>query len=67
MNANESNSVATDDAERGRLIRELAYQLWISEGSPEGRDAEFWHRAEERLDAETHSSYPPTQSRANRT
>jgi len=54
-------------AERERLIRELAYQLWQSEGSPEGRDEEFWERAKERLEAETQSSYPPTQSRANRT
>jgi hypothetical protein len=53
--------------ERERLIRELAFQLWQSEGSPEGRDEEFWERAKERLEAETQSSYPPTQSRANRT
>ena len=57
----------TEAAEGERLIRELAFQLWQSEGSPEGRDQEFWDRAKERLEAETKSSYPPTQSRAHRT
>src|SRR3978361_1452409 len=26
-------------------IRERAYELWQKEGSPEGRDQEFWERA----------------------
>ena len=26
-------------------IRERAYHLWQKEGSPEGRDQEFWERA----------------------
>ncbi|MDT7952674.1 MAG: DUF2934 domain-containing protein [Acetobacteraceae bacterium] len=26
-------------------IRERAYALWEKEGSPEGRDTEFWERA----------------------
>jgi hypothetical protein len=59
--------IPSSDDEREREIRELAYQLWESEGSPEGRDEEFWHRAKERIEAETQSSYPPTQSRSNRT
>ena len=67
MNSNKLNFATAEAADRERLIRELAHQLWKSEGSPEGRDAEFWDRAKERLEAETHSSYPPTQSRANRT
>jgi hypothetical protein len=29
-----------------RLIRERAYFLWLNEGQPEGRDREFWARAE---------------------
>lgn len=26
-------------------IRDRAYALWVEEGSPSGRDEEFWHRA----------------------
>jgi hypothetical protein len=65
--ADDTQDVPMHDAERERLIRELAYQLWESEGRPEGREEEYWHRARERLEAETHSSYPPTQSRSERT
>lgn len=32
-----------DDTEHH--IRERAYALWEKEGSPHGRDAEFWERA----------------------
>ena len=34
-------------------IRERAYALWEKEGSPKGRDAEFWERARLMLEAET--------------
>jgi hypothetical protein len=30
-------------------IRELAYQLWLDAGQPEGRDDEFWYQAERQL------------------
>jgi hypothetical protein len=33
-------------ARRERHIRELAYDYWQSAGEPEGRDLEFWLRAE---------------------
>ena len=33
--------------ERERHIRERAYYLWLQDGSPEGRDAEYWERARE--------------------
>lgn len=33
-------------------IRERAYQLWQKEGSPEGRDQEFWERARLMVQAE---------------
>jgi hypothetical protein len=59
--------IPPSDEERERRIRELAYQLWQSEGSPDGREKEYWHRARERIEAETQSSYPPTQSRSDRT
>jgi hypothetical protein len=48
-------------------IRERAYLLWEMEGRPEGREEEYWHRARERIEAETQSAYPPTQSRGHRT
>lgn len=50
-----------------QLIRERAHQLWESDGRPEGRDEEYWHRARELINAEAQAAYPPTQSRANRT
>ena len=33
--------------EREARIRERAYHLWLSEGCPAGRDAEYWERASE--------------------
>lgn len=33
-------------------IKERAYHLWQKEGSPEGRDKEFWERARLMVEAE---------------
>ena len=43
-------------------VRELAYQLWERNGSPEGRDEEFWQAAESVLanEAEPVSENPST-------
>jgi hypothetical protein len=30
-------------------IRTLAHQLWEQAGRPDGREHEFWHRAEQEL------------------
>ncbi|RXT42993.1 DUF2934 domain-containing protein [Bradyrhizobium betae] len=49
-----------------RRIRERAYQLWALEGRQEGRAEEYWHRAIEQLDADTHAAYPPVASRGHR-
>jgi hypothetical protein len=38
----------SDDA-----IRERAYQIWVREGCPHGRDFEHWLQAEVELTAET--------------
>jgi hypothetical protein len=35
-----------DAAHREHRIRERAFFLWQEAGSPEGREEEFWHRAE---------------------
>lgn len=34
-------------------IRDRAYALWQEAGSPEGREEEFWHRAERELSEES--------------
>jgi hypothetical protein len=47
--------------------RERANQLWGAEGQPEGRQDEYWYRAQELMDDESQISYPPSQSRGNRT
>ena len=48
-------------------IRERAHELWEAEGSPEGRLEEYWLRAQELIEDESKSAYPPSQSRGNRT
>jgi hypothetical protein len=53
--------------EDDRSTRERAHRLWVAEGRPEGRQEEYWRRAEELIDDESQSSYPPSQSRGNRT
>jgi hypothetical protein len=40
------------DDDRAERIREIAYGLWEKEGEPEGRNDEFWLRAEAILDQE---------------
>lgn len=30
-------------------LRDAAYQLWLAEGQPEGRDQEHWHKAVESM------------------
>ena len=41
-----------DDTEHH--IRERAYALWEKEGSPHGRDTEFWERARLMVEADAH-------------
>lgn len=41
----------TQDEDRLQRIRETAYGLWEKEGSPEGREQEFWLRAEQIVDS----------------
>ena len=55
------------DENRDQLVRQRAYELWELEGSPEGRQDEYWHRAADLFDAETQSAYPPVQPRGHRT
>lgn len=37
-------------------IENRAYEIWQRHGRPEGRDAEFWHLAEQELRNEDKSS-----------
>jgi hypothetical protein len=39
-------------------IRERAYALWQSDGSPEGRADEFWDLARRQLEAESDPDAP---------
>ena len=44
-----------DDANH-RRIQERAYQIWLREGQPHGRDREHWRQAEEEVAREYHAS-----------
>ena len=55
------------EADLERYIRLRAYLLWEVEGRQDGRADDYWHRARERVQAETRSAYPPTQSQGHRT
>ena len=44
--------------DREQRIRERAQSLWEEEGKPQGRDEEFWHRAEALIKAEEDPDKP---------
>ena len=50
------------DDDRLQRIREIAYGLWEKEGSPEGRQDEFWHRAEAILEQEDNLPHTPAEA-----
>ena len=56
-----------DAADREQRIRQRAYELWEAEGRQEGRMDEYWTRAEELIQDEAQTAYPPSASRGNRT
>jgi Protein of unknown function (DUF2934) len=35
--------------DREQRIRERAFQIWIEEGQPEGKDKDHWERAEKQI------------------
>jgi hypothetical protein len=55
-------NMAESEQDLVQLIRERAYLMWEADGRPDGGSEEYWHRARERIDAETQSSYPPVQT-----
>jgi len=59
--AKSTTSMPSEDA-----IRQRAYLMWEADGKPYGQADLYWHRARERMEAETHSAYPPAQSGKHR-
>jgi len=51
------------NGEKEQRIRERAYQIWLDEGQPEGRDQEHWHQAETQL-APEESEQPDTDAQS---
>jgi hypothetical protein len=43
--ASENMQEHATDADLDHKIRRRAYQIWMEEGQPEGRDREHWNRA----------------------
>lgn len=47
------------NGEKEQRIRERAYQIWLDQGQPEGREKEHWHQAETQIAAKE-SEQPDT-------
>ena len=43
----EPTAGSATEAETDDRIRERAYELWLAEGTPEGRDSQHWEQAKE--------------------
>ena len=65
MNDSFANRDPSDQGPDER-VRVRAYLMWEADGKPNGEADLYWHRARERMEAETHSSYPPAQSGKHR-
>jgi hypothetical protein len=50
--------MADDTQDRMEVIRARAYQLWLDEGCPTGREQEHWSRATELVVAEERAEQP---------
>jgi hypothetical protein len=40
---------------QNKSVEELAYELWVARGCPEGSSAEDWHEAERQLTLKSHN------------
>jgi hypothetical protein len=47
--ANGNEGAAASEEERTRITSERAYRLWENDGRPDGRDQDYWFRAEAEL------------------
>ena len=67
-NSTDQNSPGQDSADQDfdERVRVRAYLMWEADGKPTGQEDLYWHRARERMEAETHASYPPAQSGKHR-
>ena len=54
------------DRDLDERVRVRAYLMWEADGRPDEPADLYWHRALERMEAETQSSYPPVQSTKHR-
>jgi uncharacterized low-complexity protein len=54
--------MSTDD----KRIREFAYQIWESEGKPEGQEARHWEMARKLAEAEALAPKKPAKAPANK-
>jgi len=54
--------MSTDD----KRIREFAYQIWESEGKPEGQEARHWEMARKLAEAEKLAPKKPAKAAANK-
>jgi len=63
----EKPSKGETSADTEQRIRKRAYLMWEAEGRQEGGVDEYWYRARELIEAESHSAHPPAQSRGHRT
>lgn len=52
------NSSVLGHADREERIRQLAFQLWQIDGSPEAKAEDYWFRAAEMVDQELAGSIP---------
>jgi hypothetical protein len=43
------DETVADETEQRRRVRERAFQIWVDEGKPAGKDKEHWDRAEAEL------------------
>jgi hypothetical protein len=55
--------MSTDD----KRIREFAYQIWESEGKPEGQEARHWEMARKLAEAEKLAPKKPAKAAASKT
>ena len=65
VNDNSANRIFVDQ-DPDNQIRVRAYLMWEADGKPNGEADLYWHRARERMEAETHASYPPVQTSKHR-
>jgi hypothetical protein len=60
------SNMSYSEQELNERIRVRAYLMWEADGRPHGQAELYWHRARERIEDETCSAYPPTQSGEHR-